>query len=526
MRHIAALLLLLALLASACTSEDGGSDDFAAEDFSDTSDVAAGAPAPSAQNDTAGDAAVEVEVEVEAPDEIDLDAPLPPEEAREEPPSTANPWVSTAEDPLSTFGLDVDTISYVRIRESIGFGQLPDPSSIRVEEVINTFDYDYPTDADAAFTVTADTAQWPYSSDDGTRHLLRIGIATPVPDGRQPTDLVFVIDTSGSMTDLLPLVKDSLRILVGNLNDDDTVAIVEYSDSARPLLPSTPVSDADRILSVIDELQTGGSTALAAGLTAGYRLAEQANTQGRTSRVIILSDGIANVGATDTDAILNQIEDAGDRGINLLTVGFGLFGFNDTLMEQLADRGDGFAAYVDGIEEAEELFGTRLTSTLQTYAVEARTQIEFSPQATARYRLVGFENRDIADEDFRDDSIDAGEIGAGHSVTALYELELVDGADGPIGTVNLRWLDPETREPTETSHVIDSARLTAWEDAPAGLRLAGVAGAWAEVLRESPYAPPGGVPSLVSEASRLASALDSDDIVEWAELVSASAELR
>lgn len=530
LRHLAVLMAVLLAL-TACSSEDGSfgeTGELTDDAVSDVERPGSVPAAPSVQGATA-DAEVDDAEEVGEPVDagVALTETLPPDPTQPEA-ASVNPWVSAAEDPLSTFGLDVDTISYSRARQAINDGYLPDPSAVRIEEVVNAFDfgYDVTADPEETFTITADAARWPWSADRDTRHLLRVAIATPRPEGRQPTDLVFVIDTSGSMTSLLPLVKDSLRILVNGLNGEDTVAIVEYSDDATPLLEPTPASDTDAILSVIDRLDTGGSTNLAGGLTTGYRLAERTNAPGRTGRVVILSDGIANVGATDPDSVLAQIEDAGDRGINLLTVGFGLGGFNDHLMEQLADRGDGFAAYIDTIDQAQELFGDRLVSTLEVLAVEARTQIEFRPAAVARYRLLGYENRDIADEDFRDDSIDAGEIGSGHSVTALYEIELAQGSTGPLAAVNLRWLDPESREAVEISETVDADEVVGdWESAPAGLRLAGTVAAWAELLRQSPHAAPDGLSGLVGEASRLAGAINDDRVTEWAGLVARSAEL-
>jgi Ca-activated chloride channel homolog len=528
-RQLAAALALL-LLITACSGEDG-SDGFSDID-NGLSGNAAGPQA--ASGDTSRDAGDDSSMNspIGAPEVADdaasgsaLSEPLPPlDQPLPEPDVTVgiNPWVLTADDRLSTFGFDVDTIAYTRVREAITQGGAVPPTEVRVEEIINAFDYGYPT-GDGLFTVTADGATAPWARGDDTYRLMRVGIASAVPETRQPSDLVFVIDTSGSMASYLPLVQDSLRVLVENLDGDDTVAIVEYGNSGRLLLPPTPVDDQRAILSTIDELATGGSTNLEAGLVLGYDAAEEVAAAGRNTRVILLSDGIANVGVTDAGGILDRIADSAGNGVNLLTVGFGFQGFNDPLMEQLANQGDGFSVYMDRIEQAEEVFGERLTTTLQTIAVDARSQVDFNPETVAEYRLIGYENRDIADDDFRNDTVDAGQIGAGHTVTAVYALRLTDRTVGPIGTVAVRWLDPETRDPSEIAHVIDVADVTGnWEDATAGLRLAGATAAWGEVLRESPHIEGIDLAVLADEAARIADAVGIDRVTEWADLVARS----
>ena len=270
---------------------------------------------------------------------------------------------------------------------------------------------------------------------------------------RQPASLTFVIDTSGSMEreGRLELVKDALRLLVDGLDRRDTIAIVTFGDDGRVLLRPTPASDANAILGVIEQLQPGGSTNLEAGLRLGYDLARESLTENGIDRVVLASDGVANVGLTDPESILGAIERDAQAGIELVSVGVGMGNYNDTLLEQLADKGDGFYAYVNVLDEARRLFAEDLTGTLQTVALDAKAQVEFDPDIVAAYRLVGYENRDIADNAFVDPNVEAGAIGAGHAVTALYALRLREdvGPQDVLGTVRLRWTDPESGEADE-----------------------------------------------------------------------------
>ncbi|MBY5164168.1 vWA domain-containing protein [Salsipaludibacter albus] len=471
-----------------------------------------------------------------------LSQPLPVDPAPDAPPVVvdepdvappANPWEDPVVDPRSTFGLDVDTVSYGRIREAVASGRSIDPGEVRIEEVVNALDYDYDPDPAEVFGVTADGAAWAWGRESGT-HLLRIGLTTPAPEVRDPVDLVFVIDASGSMASAMPDVQESLHVLVDALEPGaDRIAIVTYDSVARSVLAPTDVEQADVVRAAIGEVRAGGSTNLADGLALGYDQAARMTEDqpaGTNTRVVLLSDGIANTGTTDVESILARVEGGVDAGIELLTVGFGMGGFNDPLMEQLADRGDGRAVYVDTPDEAHELFGEQLASTLQTVAVDARSQVAFNPDVVAAYRLLGYDNRAIADDDFRDDTVDAGEIGAGHAVTALYELDLHPASTRPAGseevaTVSLRWLDPDTRRATEIARRVALADLASgWESAPAGLRLAGTAAAWAEVLRLSPHAPYGRGGELADEARRIADAVGTAEVAEWADLVASTTD--
>jgi Ca-activated chloride channel family protein len=324
-------------------------------------------------------------------------------------------FIPTERDALSTFALDVDTGAFTIGRRALESGTLPPRESVRPEEYINAFDYDYSAPR-SGLDISVDGGPSPF---DTGNHLVRIGVQAEIvnDEDRGPAALTFVIDTSGSMArpDRLGLVKESLILLVNELNDDDTVAIVTYSDDSGVVLNPTPVSDKFEIIAAIDELGPGGSTNLEAGLREGYDLAREAFQRDGINRVILASDGVANAGQTDPDALAAMIRDDADRGINLVTVGYGMGDFNDVTMEQLADQGDGFYAYVDTKDEAERLFEEELTSTLLTVAKDAKIQVKFDRRFVEAYRLIGFENRGVSDSDFRDDDVDAGRTRRGAS---------------------------------------------------------------------------------------------------------------
>ncbi|MDH3683293.1 MAG: von Willebrand factor type A domain-containing protein, partial [Acidimicrobiia bacterium] len=400
------------------------------------------------------------------------------------------PFIDTDRDPLSTFALDVDTASYSIAERWVESGQVPPVESVRVEEYVNSFDYDYRA-PNQGLTVVADAGPSPY---DAGNVIVRLGVQAERVAGadRPPASLTFVVDTSGSMDrqNRLGLVKASLQRLVVELDSDDVVSIVTYSDNADILLPPTSVEDADTILAAIDGLRTDGSTNLEAGLQRGYDLANEAFREGGINRVILASDGVANVGLTDPDALVELIRGDADRGIQLVTVGVGMGNFNDVTMEQLANDGDGFYAYVNDVTEAERLFSDDLTSTLLTVAIDGKIQVEFDPSTVAQYRLIGFENRAVLDDDFRNDAVDAGELGAGHQVTALYELTLQPDviAGDRLGTVQLRWEDPDSRTVVESRLELSGAILTdTWSATADDFKLAVTVAAFAELLRESPY---------------------------------------
>ena len=351
-------------------------------------------------------------------------------------------FVDAREDPASTFALDVDTGSWDVAQTLLRGGHLPPPAAIRVEEWVNALPTDLP-EPDAEVGVSAQSALAP-SLADGTQ-LVRVGVNTrsASAEDRRPVNVTLVVDRSGSMDirNRLGLVQSSLALLAENLRDDDTVSVVSFEDRAMPILPPTPVSDTDAILAAIDRLTPGGSTNLAAGLRLGYAQAQEAYREDATNLVVLASDGVANVGTTGPASIVAEIAEQGAQGIHLVTVGYGMGNYNDHLMEQLADLGDGFYAYVDDFGEAEELFRDRLATALVPVAAEARAQVAFDPETVASYRLIGYENREIADEDFADPAVDAGELGAGHHATALYEVRRVPGVEPgtEIGTATVQW---------------------------------------------------------------------------------------
>jgi Ca-activated chloride channel family protein len=440
-------------------------------------------------------------------------------------------FVAAADDPLSTFALDVDTGAYTVMRRWLDEGQLPPRESVRPEEYINAFDYDYDTPR-SGLEVSVDGGPSPFDDDN---YLVRIGVQGENVDDRDrgPAALTFVIDTSGSMDrdDRLGLVKESLSILVDELDDDDTVAIVTYDDRSGIVLEPTRVRERGRILEAIDRLRPGGSTNLEAGLREGYRLANEQLPRNGINRVVLASDGVANVGVTDPDQLADMIRGDADRGINLVTVGFGMGNFNDVTMEQLADQGDGFYAYVDTEDEAERLFKDELTSTLLTVAKDAKIQVEFDPEIVNGYRLIGFENRGVLDRDFRNDRVDAGELGAGHQVTAIYEVELQRGITpddrGDIGEVFLRWEDPDDGRVIEIDEDIDLRDVEpSWNATRPDFQLATVVATFAELMRDNPYADRVDFDALVTEVDRLAGVFNDPNVDELADLIAQAASLR
>ncbi|NSW52666.1 MAG: von Willebrand factor type A domain-containing protein [Anaerolineae bacterium] len=437
-----------------------------------------------------------------------------------------NPMIDTEDDNLSTFAIDVDTGSYTLARRNLLDGYLPDEDSVRVEEFVNYFDQGYAQPEDRqSFTINLDGGPAPFTQTE-RYSIIRVGLqGYEVPqEDRKDVSLTFVIDVSGSMgmDNRLGLVKRSLELLVDQLHRDDQVSIVVYGTRARVVLEPTSGREYDEIMDAIDSLEPEGSTNAEAGIKLGYKMALKAFNPEGINRVILCSDGVANVGNTGAGSIWEQVEDYASEGITLTTMGFGMDNYNDVLMEQFADMGDGFYAYIDTIDEAERLFVDNLTSTLQTIAKDAKVQVEFNPEVVSRYRLIGFENRDIADEDFRDDSVDAGEIGAGHSVTALYEVKLFGDAAGEIANVILRWQDPETGQVTEINRVIRTEDLyDEFDEADPYYQWDVLTAEFAEVLRDSYWAEDVDLDDLLEEFDRLYGWFerdnDRDELIEMVE---------
>jgi Ca-activated chloride channel family protein len=319
----------------------------------------------------------------------------------------------------------------------------------------------------------------------------------------------------------LDLVKRALASLVPQLRSDDTVGIVEYSDNARIVLKRTGGDDKGTILDAIYKLEPRASTNAEAGLQLGYQLADAAFNPEVINRVILLSDGVANVGDTGPKSIYQGLKEYAEQGITLMTVGVGMGNYNDQLLEQLADQGNGQYAYVDTADEARKIFEQNLTGALQPIALDAKVQVDFNPEVVSRYRLIGFENRAVKDEEFRAPSAKGGGIGAGHNVTALYEIKPQDGAAGRLATVYLRWTDPETKETIEIERPIDTGDLAAtFADEAPRLQWDAVVAEFAEILRASPWAKDSTLAAVVEEAERIAGKLAEDkDVAEFVELV-------
>ena len=434
-----------------------------------------------------------------------------------------NPFIDTEDDNLSTFAMDVDTGSYTVARRYVHDGNIPDPDSIRVEEFVNFFDQGYARPEQEAFAIHVDGSPSPFG---GANHwLMRVGLQgkSVFEEDRKDATLIFTIDVSGSMAreDRLELVKRSLRLLVDQLRDSDKVGIVVYGSTGSVLLEPTSGRDKDEILSAIERLRPGGSTYVEQGLKLAYGMAVREVERDRITRVIVLSDGVGNVGNTGSDSILKQVEQNVEEGVTLTTVGFGMGNYNDVLMEQLANDGDGAYYYVDTLAEARRIFVEDLTGTIQTIAKDAKVQVEFNPEAVRSYRLLGYENRRVADQDFRNDEVDAGEIGAGHSVTALYEIKLHDGAEGEVATVYVRYEDPDSGEVTELRREFDREDLAdGFEDAPPRFQMAAVVAEYAEVLRESYWAQESSLEDVANEARRVRDLLPQDaNMAEFTDLV-------
>ncbi len=419
-----------------------------------------------------------------------------------------NPFFETARAPLSTFSIDVDTASYSNVRRFLNNGQMPPKDSVRIEELINYFEYDYPQPVGGVpFSVNTEVAVCPWNT---KNRLVQIGLQGRKVslDNTPATNLVFLLDVSGSMNapDKLPLLKEGLRIMVNQLKPQDRVAIAVYAGSSGLVLPSTPVSEKGEIIAALDNLEAGGSTNGGQGIQLAYTVAANNFIRGGNNRVILATDGDFNVGLTGDDALVRLIEEKRESGIFLSVLGFGTGNLNDSMMEKLSNKGNGNYAYIDSRDEARRALGEQVAGTLYTIAKDVKIQVEFNPAKVAGYRLIGYENRLLADRDFNDDTKDAGEIGAGHSVTALYEIvpagqavdnggiELKYSKYEPTGTnfgsematVKLRYKEPDGDESKLlTMGVLDNAKPV--ESASENLKFAAAVAQFGLVLRDSRY---------------------------------------
>jgi Ca-activated chloride channel family protein len=355
-----------------------------------------------------------------------------------------NPFREVARAPLSTFSVDVDTASYSNTRRFINDGQLPPRDAVRVEELINYFSYDYPQPAGTApFSVTAEVGECPWNR---ANRLVHIGLQgrRVQTENLPPANLVFLVDVSGSMNDprKLPLLKSALAVLAEQLTARDRVALVVYAGTSGLALPSTPGDRRSEILNAVNRLEAGGSTNGGEGIQLAYRVAQENFIRGGTNRVVLATDGDFNVGVTNESELVRLIEEKRRGGVSLSVLGFGTGNLNDSTMEKLADKGDGNYAYIDTSAEARKALGEQVAGTLVTIAKDVKIQVEFNPRLVAGYRLIGYENRLLRSEDFNDDAKDAGEIGAGHTVTALYEIVPAGRKVNATGVDKLKYQTP------------------------------------------------------------------------------------
>lgn len=353
----------------------------------------------------------------------------PPEDRERYQALDENPVKAVAEAPVSTFSIDVDTGSWSNMRRFLNEGRLPPMDAVRVEEFINYFPYDYATPTDARpFAVHTEVARSPWHAGNV---LMRVALKGKdvAKQHLPPANLVFLVDVSGSMgsPDKLPLLQSSLKLLVQQMRAQDRIALVTYAGQAGVVLPSTPGDQKATILAAIDNLESGGSTAGASGIEMAYRTARAGFMKDGINRILLATDGDFNVGTTDFRQLKQMVERERQTGVSLSTLGFGTGNYNEQLMEQMADAGDGAYSYIDSLMEGHKVLVNEMTSTLATIARDVKIQVEFNPAAVKEYRLIGYENRQLKREDFNNDKVDAGDIGAGHTVTAIYELTPIDG---------------------------------------------------------------------------------------------------
>lgn len=436
-----------------------------------------------------------------------------------------NGFVSVKDEALSTFSIDVDKASYANVRRFLNDGGLPPPDAVRTEELINYFKYDYPEPTDEhPFTVTTTLSSCPWNENNQLAHIGLKGKSldlanTPV------NNLVFLLDVSGSMSssDKLPLLKSSLSMLVDNMRVEDKIAIVVYAGAAGIALPSTSARKKDKILSALDRLSAGGSTAGGEGLRLAYQIAEQSFIKQGNNRVIMATDGDFNVGESSDEAMVRLIEEKRESGVFLSVLGFGTGNYKDSKMEKIADKGNGNYAYIDNLLEAKKVLVNEMSGTLYTIAKDVKFQIEFNPYYVQSYRLIGYENRLLDKEDFNDDTKDAGELGAGHTVTALYELipqtthnqgatarvdplkyqekaqTRVAKSSGEIMTIKLRYKPPKSNKSQLLEHPVFN-NPEDWHAASEDFRFSAAVSAFGMLLRDSEFKGTSSYKNIISEA--------------------------
>ncbi|MBN2183915.1 MAG: von Willebrand factor type A domain-containing protein [Candidatus Krumholzibacteriota bacterium] len=440
-----------------------------------------------------------------------------------------NRFLGVIANPLSTFSIDVDAASYSNMRRFVNGGEYPYKDAVRVEELINYFDYDYEEPKKGLpFSITTELSECPWNT--GHR-LVHIGLRGEQLDEKsvKPSNLVFLLDVSGSMDQpsKLPLLKDAFRLLVNQLGEDDRVAIVVYAGSAGLVLPSTRCSKKDKIIESLEKLSAGGSTAGGEGIRLAYETAKENFIKDGNNRIILATDGDFNVGISSSSELIEYIEKKRDDGIFLTVLGFGMGNYKDHRLEQLADKGNGNHAYIDNIMEAKKVLVNDVTATLYTIAKDVKIQVEFNPARVAEYRLIGYENRLLETEDFEDDTKDAGEIGAGHTVTALYEIvPVTDGGEASedrlryqdvvinsqakrskeLLTVSIRYKEPDGEESRLISRTLKDDPV-ALDDSSETFRFSSAVAMFGMVLRESEHRGDSDLDSVI----RLAKGAKGDD---------------
>ncbi|MEZ6070312.1 MAG: VWA domain-containing protein [Pirellulales bacterium] len=460
-----------------------------------------------------------------------------------------SPFLLASQNPLSTFSIDVDTASYANVRRFLRQQQLPPPGAVRIEELINYFSYDYPQPVgDVPFSVNVEVARCPW---DGNHQLARIGLkGRDVHQEQRPlSNLVFLLDVSGSMRhqNKLPLVKRAMQMLVERLGENDFVSIVVYSGASGLALPPTSADQQPVIQAALDQLAAGGSTNGGQGIELAYSVARGNFIDGGVNRVILCTDGDFNVGTTNQSELVRLIEDNAQSGVFLSVLGFGMGNYKDSTMEKLADRGNGNYAYIDSDAEARKVLVEQLSGTLITIAKDVKIQVDFNPARVAGYRLIGYEHRALRAEDFSDDAKDAGEIGAGHTVTALYEIvpngqpvpggdfepskyqqpgELAEAAlSDELLTVRIRYKDPDGQvsNPLEVAVVADDHSFDAATD---DFRFAACVAQFGMLLRDSKYRGDASFDSIMQVAAARPEGNDAGYRDEFVRLVATARDLK
>jgi len=448
-----------------------------------------------------------------------------------------NPFIDTRQDYQSTFAMDIDDASYTLCRSYLDRSALPPADAIRVEEFINHFDYGYRAPRDETFAVYVEGASSRFGRNS---QLLRIGIKGKNIDveSRKPSNIVFVVDGSGSMTEggRFELVQMTLRHIINHATINDRIGIVIYNDAAEVVIESISARHKDKLLSSLDNLFAFGPTNVQSGLRLGFQMAARVFDPSKNNCLILFSDGVANVGVTDAERLLEETKRYSQKGITLSTVGVGMGNYNDILLEKLGNKGNGFYAYADSFEEARRIFDGNLAGALQVIARDVKIQVEFNPEVVQSYRLLGYENRAVADYNFRNDKVDGGEITPGHSATALYEINLKEGAgrwseefnySGNLGRVFVRYKNPQSGSVEEIGKEIESNVLFSRHTrCSTDYKLAMAAAEFAEIMRDSYWAKNSNLESVRQLAAEVYQQTRDEDVLEFVNLITKASDLR